>query len=396
MELTPLRWITIAVAVCTVVFYALVGAELKSRPRFRPYGVAGADTTLARLEHDARTESIRHSALMSQYRYRQLFDSIDAVAARDSAPGMAVRAYYDAAIPATTRSELAALFGRATTQLKARPMVGIDVYFVFDTTHVVRGNLRGAFYGTLVNFRLPTVPGERCTVLVRMNRFPSAVSEIQRVYHSQTAADQLLGPCAFYRAFGFPGRGVAAWMTGGGWAIASEASWARAPARLDAIAPQSRYFAGPSPAFAYLGAGGLRCASGEVAKCQADLIALGSDTPIITTKTTALTRSNQLSSFRYALAQFGMRGPQMMSAMVRSLGDARFRMFWLSDGDVATSFAKAAGVPPGVWVARWMSDQYGTVERGPRPAPLGVVWGMALAFAALAAALWASERKALS
>jgi hypothetical protein len=229
-----------------------------------------------------------------------------------------------------------------------------------------------------------------------MNKFPSAQSEIQRVYRSQAAADQLLGPCAFYRSFGIPGRRIGQWLIGGGWLVAFESSWKRVPPPLDARWPTFRYFAGQSPAFAFLPASAFGCISGDREKCATDLVSLGIGNAILSSATTSLTPSTDLGTGRLGIIRFGPRSPQMMAAIERDLGAARFQTFWQSDQDLRPAFERSAGRALGSWTSGWMAAQYGRIVRGPYADPLGIVAGLLLAALSMSGALWMSERKAMT
>ena len=81
--------------------------------------------------------------------------------------------------------------------------VGVDVVFIYDTVSKLRGASTG-LYGMTTDYVLPAKKGDRCTVITRFGKERTARGWIVRVIQTAAARDQILGPCAYYGAFGTP------------------------------------------------------------------------------------------------------------------------------------------------------------------------------------------------
>lgn len=389
MALTPLRWIAAAVAGCLILLYALMGIDRRYR-NVRPRDSKDADRD--KISSRTYAEERRTRGFAVQYRMTQLLDSTRRGVDRGATTPPGVRAFYDSAIPREARPALESLVARAAGRSTEMGKVGVDVYFVYDTIRFVRGVLRATVYGSQAAYQIPMTAGERCTVLVRIGRDPSVQGQIARVFRSQAAADQLLGPCAYYRAFGSPGPGVSDWLSGGGWMLGVDGSWSRPPIPLQIGPPRSKYSSGPSLALRYLSPTSIRCVRGEVDRCEASAIA-GVDRPVLKSTANIVTRSVTLGPRMFGSPRFGVREPEMLAGMVRTIGRDRFEKFWTAGDSVAPAFRRAAGEPLGVWVSRWMVEQYGAVEAGPRVGALTLFGSLLVAALAVFVALRANARR---
>jgi hypothetical protein len=368
MALTPFRWIAAFAAGCLVVAVALLTAS-ESSP-----GTVDPEQTLVRRDALSYLHVARAALHLTIAR---LMDSTRAVAAR--APIAPVRIFRDPAIPAEARASLDSLAARSTKQLGAQPRGGVDVFFAYDTAQHLRG-ASTARYGLTLAYVLPSRAGERCSVIMPFPTYPKLRRLVVGFFGTEVFSHQLLGPCAYYAAFGMPGAQVDRWLRERGWALAGDGDWMRPAQQIEF---PSYYEGGPQPLL-YMGTstGGVKCAAGQVDLCEHEVMehevmeharAPGSfSTWWIGNALIGQSRFNSTAQYGLTLGNstrdhsaLGIRENRMLTDMVRTLGRDRFGLFWTSNEPVPVAFEKAAGMPLGQWTANWVVEQYGPVEAGP-------------------------------
>jgi hypothetical protein len=356
MALTPSRWIAALVAGCLVVAVALL-----TTPESSP-GTVDPEQTLVRR---ADLATGRAYTAVLDLTIARLMDSTRAVAAR--APIAPVRIFRDPAIPAEARASLDSLAARSTRQLGARPRVGVDVFFAYDTAQHLRG-ASTATYGLTLAYVLPSRAGERCSVIMPFPTYPKLRRLVVGFFGTEVFSHQLLGPCAYYAAFGMPGAQVDRWLRERGWAVAGDGDWMR-PAEPFEF---PFYYNGlPQPLlYMEVSTGGVQCAAGQVDLCEHEVMTRTPGSFSTSWIGNALIgQSRRQSTAQYGLAfgnsAFGPRENRMLTDMVRTLGRDRFGLFWTSNEPVPVAFEKAAGMPLGQWTSNWMVEQYGPVTAGP-------------------------------
>ena len=196
----------------------------------------------------------------------------------------------------------------------------------------------------------------------------------------------VIGPCAFYAAFGSPGKPVRHWLGARNFDLALYPSWMAA----DRPTPTDRLRAGPRgwwwEAIYRSGPATVGCLGGRPAACRAAVLRnADSDDSLERTIT---------SDNRWWLGQSLIPGERYLADVAAAVGPERFLRFWNSPLPVDTSLALALHEPIGDWTVRW--------ERAfSRPLPLGPAapfWPTAFALliaagAVALAALGASRRQ---
>ena len=190
-----------------------------------------------------------------------------------------------------------------------------------------------------------------------------------------------LGPCAFYAAYGTPGKSVRGWLVARGWDLAMTLDvGARGQYRTSMIAVADRenypwfweaVYALPPTAAA--------CLASRADGCRAAVLAGASDDPAI-----------PFPDFMRIDRRWGrvprlVEGQRFLGDVARTVGRDRFLTFWTSPLPVDTALAAALKRPVGEWTADWQRDFVRPIRLGPTP-PLGG-GAIALAIAALAVML---------
>jgi hypothetical protein len=391
VALTPFRWVAALVAGCLVVAVALL-----TTPESSP-GTVDPEQTLVRRDELSRGRA-RRAAL--DLTIARLMDSTRAVAAR--APIAPVRIFRDPAIPAEARASLDSLAARSTKQLGAQPRGGVDVFFAYDTAQHLRG-VSTATYGLALAYVLPSRAGERCSVIMPFPKYPRLRRLVVGFFGTEMFSHQLLGPCAYYAAFGMPGAPVDRWLRQRGWALTGDGDWTRAAEPFD-----FDYYQGATrQPLLYMGVstGGVKCAAGRVDLCEHEVMTrasggfstwwMGNPWRWIGNTLIAQSRSPNTAQYGFTLGNsaLGRRENRMLTDMVRTLGRDRFGLFWTSNEPVPTAFEKAAGMPLGQWTANWAVEQYGPVTAGPGVSASSLMVSALVAVLAIFIAVRVSEHR---
>ena len=189
-----------------------------------------------------------------------------------------------------------------------------------------------------------------------------------------------LGPCAFYAAYGTPGKSVRGWLVSRGWDLALT---------LDAGARGRQYnslieMVDPSyplywEAVYSLPPTAVACLASRPDGCRAAVLAGASDDPAISfPDILPIDR-------RWGRVPRLVEGQRFLGDVARAVGRDRFLSFWTSALPVDTALAAALKRPVGEWTADWQRDFVRPIRLGPAPPLGGLV--IALAIAALAVAV---------
>ncbi|HXH63734.1 MAG TPA: hypothetical protein VNG95_06085 [Gemmatimonadales bacterium] len=204
--------------------------------------------------------------------------------------------------------------------------------------------------------------------------------------------EQGLGPCAFYGAFGSPGREIGRWVNRQGSRFMIDPHWwDRAPRREmafwtpDPAVPLSRqpvawwtYFYG---LFSW---DGVACYAGQESRCA---------TAVFDSTALADSQPSRWSSGDWWRDQELVGGTGYLSDLVGDLGADRFSRFWSADIPVDSAFALAAGTSLADWTQRWVWRTGPRITAGPGAPARDVVSAVILAALAFAATAWYAGRR---
>jgi hypothetical protein len=216
-------------------------------------------------------------------------------------------------------------------------------------------------------------------------------NNVVAAFNSEKSAEQLLGPCAFYAAFGEPGPFVRQWIAEGGWQYAIDGSWTDAPF-IPALREDPSIFKGPALATISLdpATGALECIKGVIDACERSMSARVRRRP---SQAPGITQSFWLGERRYYAGIAGSKASEILSSAVRELGRDRFKTFWTSPDSVSVAFQKAAGERWGAFIQRWMVAHYGEVHPGSRMSGYAMLTSTILVVVAIGFTMLVSVRR---
>jgi len=188
-----------------------------------------------------------------------------------------------------------------------------------------------------------------------------------------------LGPCAFYAAYGTPGRPVQGWLAARNWDVGlylgSHGIAGERFSSLDLLG--NPRFSGFWDAVYALPPATVACLAGRWSGCSAAVLAGAADEATIPIPNVILVER------RWWRVQRLLPGERYLGDVARTVGRDGFQSFWSSGQPVDTALALALKRPVGEWTADWERAFVRPIRLGPTP-PLG---GMAIALAIAVLAL---------
>lgn len=189
-----------------------------------------------------------------------------------------------------------------------------------------------------------------------------------------------LGPCAFYAAYGTPGRPVGSWLAARNWDVGRYlGSNGIAGEWFSSLDLMNRRFFWFWDAVYSLPPATVACLAGRRSGCRAAVLAGAADEGTIPIPNVILVER------RWWRVQHLLPGERYLGDVARTVGRDRFLSFWTSGQPVDTALAAALKRPVGEWTADWERGFVSPIRLGPTP-PLGAAI-IALAIAALALGL---------
>lgn len=168
-----------------------------------------------------------------------------------------------------------------------------------------------------------------------------------------------LGPCAFYAAFGTPGRPVAAWLAARHFDLALYPWWDHRYAGRFAFVPTS-LDAGRDRMFMMqvysFGPTAVACIGGRPVACRAAVLR---DAGRLASPRRLVTPERRW--WRRAMPGAG----HYLADVAREVGRDRFRRFWNSDLPVDTALAAVLRRPTGLWTRQWEAQLVPAIRLGP-------------------------------
>lgn len=343
MALTTPRWLILALTGVVIAFLMLTAEPKEPSDEGREIG---------RLRQTENLYQRRLQVLEARLTVRKRIDSLRAVLGRQ--PAADIRVVYAASLPADVRAAAESLLTRVIRNASGPSKAGVDIAVL----HVARDQ-----GGPTLSYVLPQGAGDRCLVIIPISLSDSRYFNVKRIMRTEAAADQVLGPCAYLRAFGPPGPKIREWLDRRGWLFAGDGSWTTDGGWQLALA---REYASSTMRVAwFLSPSASDCLSGALTTCESTFL---TGTPYQTFRhqnvlVQPYVRLGMEGNFRGA--RLGPREAVLLADMVRLFGRDRFASFWRSGADVPDAFREATGKPIGPWVSEWMISQYGRVDRRP-------------------------------
>jgi hypothetical protein len=225
-----------------------------------------------------------------------------------------------------------------------------------------------------LNFFFPVATdGKTCLVALALE---SDAPEANRLRSIEAAANNyaILGPCAYYAAFGRPGSHIEEWLELANFYPALLPAWAVDVEPLGLLSPEQlrRVSRGRGELYA--------CAAGNRHACRSGI----SDPmrrgfyfqlyPVYRRERGILGAG---SSWLYS-TRMGPNLGRLLSDLMLDMGEERFARFWSSEASLEAAFAESFDVELEDWVMSWARVQVGRVER-PGPEPSSALLGLLLA-----------------
>lgn len=258
------------------------------------------------------------------------------------------------------------------------PKISVGVVAAFGAPNPDRG--QPSMPRSMTVYLLPD-SSDRSTCLVFLQGFQWAQRlqalprPMRRDPRFEAFMQNALGPCAYYAAFGAPGREIRQWLDARRFDLALYPRWEQAP---DSNANDYLVTERHQPWFWFevyqYPPDAIGCLAGREADCRAAVLAgAGTTEPpsrIVTTE-------------RWWWHQPLLGGEHYLADAVRSLGPERFRRFWSSELPVDTALAEAFRMPVGKWTRAWQASVVPPVRLGPAVPAASALLGLLLAAAAV-------------
>lgn len=395
MQLTTRTWrLTLFAIGALVVLLALqsIGVDV----HYRLWSLSPED----RSEFDRRmyvsTALRREATAYVRERLNAVLDSLDRAAAsplgeRDRVPpaGASPAMVSVVAIDSVGRAARGGVEALAARELEMTPVLQTPLRIVVLSTPralLPRLVARDGGDASVTRYvRLPATQGEPCTLV-----FTTRAIDIGSLTATLNNANGVLGPCAFYAAFGTPGKALRAHLDSAAWYPAAFARWRDT---LD-VGEALRF------PWSDLSRDGVRCLvraddacdRGWLADTQFDGDEEFVEPPVMATA--ALPIGLPLSWFGVrGNGVFGLRQRLWLSDLVREVGEARFGEFWRREAPFDPSFRELAGMSARAWTGDWLARSYTRYAASPRPSRAELGWWAFVVMAAIAVLATARERR---
>jgi hypothetical protein len=360
------HWLVAALAGCALVAVALLPVQIR---QYRMRGPVGSNR-VSRLRSQLWTAYQRLHEL--EVRESVMSRAHEALLTSQGAPALIL----DPGIPREGRAELERALEEPLRILEPpTPTVALAIAVVLDTVPSERGG------GLRIRYFVPDSADDAvCLSLISLH---DTLADYGRGWWFEPFAreeqadtvDALLGPCAYYRAFGLPGPDVERWLRETEFATARRLVWATGGPPLERM---------PGDEVAMWRSwriGLTACATGNRSACRRALFGREA-TSYLSAGSGAAVR------YRYWSPYFSELGPQewrFLSDVVSEFGRERFAAFWSSEEPVERAFQAATGTDLVDWTMQWCRAQLGKLRSGPAASASSTILALLLA-AALAAA----------
>ena len=394
MALRLKTWVGSAVLGCGLVSLMLVPA---AREVPTEWWGEGYDTPLGKQYRDLMTLSYE-----TRWRLRPALEYVTLLERRDEAlAALSTRGeihssggpilLVDENLPDGVREATDSIAGRQWHFISQRSNdVSVVVSVRLDTMDVTLDVARRLGLGVHLGYALPSDQRKVCLSLVNVGaRTAQRMADWEQqpeqgeatlVGLLPTSAPELLGPCAYYAAFGMPGTEIQGWLEAVNYGPAILPTWVRDPPHSDAAKMYRTRQGWPE----YRNVDLFPCASGELSRCRSAVLSEIPDFysfryPI----EFAIPRPRGVvnaSRFAWATTHpLGIGVRSYLSDLVTEMGRDRFARFWTSGEPVDVAFATAFELPLEEWTQEWAREQVGTPLRGPATSLGALLQGFLLA-----------------
>ncbi len=383
MALTFKRWFAIAIVACAVITLAARSRTASAR---RVDAVSWFTVANQPRLSSSRTFFELERAIM-RARVLQRRDSIlPLLRGTSAAPELRI----GADIPAPLRAQLERAVARQWALTVGSPPgdVRVAILAVLDTAPLPYGIGRGGVYARIARhfIMLPSSTDQRtCLVVVR---FISLATTREMNEWRKNTFKRILGPCAFYAAFGKPGVAIETWLRGRRYDLTYNASWNESSVAFahsaDDVLESTTFGIGlPFDAVACMAGDRTRCAS-----IVTDTTPLNAFYTPRTPMSPDLITPDDLWG-----AGFALSNQWFLSDLVHDRGREKFARFWTSPSPLESAFRSEMGESLGDWVHAWTTARYGSTHVGPAPGWVSAIVALSMAAAAVLGMVWFAGRR---
>lgn len=385
MALKLRMWIAVALLACVLAALAFAPQPRGPGPRYVRAEPSESEKLLSRIR-----------LLQDQLTWIELRDSLlpelhRAVETSPGAPVLLLDPRLDPEVrtwaEGTVRDKLSALAG-----LRGGVTAGVAV--VVDTTPRVPGVPKRVVDG--LAYLLPEATyGRSCLALLALRSRTGLggrgpwFRRYSPYAGGSDASTSLVGPCAYFAAFGRPGPSIRRWLGSTGYSAAGYPDWAF---RSDSTRPRPAAY---ESFLLWFAPGLVSCAAGNLELCRdAVLPAVGEQTSDGGPRGIVDARLLQRRNFLFVRHPFRDFVRFYLSDMVLDMGRERFARFWTSEAGVESAFAAAMGMPLEEWTMRWAQDQIGEWDYRAEPRFSSIALSLLIVSGFVAAsAAWARRRQ---
>ncbi len=246
--------------------------------------------------------------------------------------------------------------------------------------------------------------GAQKRALIRWNNLWDGTRDTTEAPSSMLPATppEMIGPCAYYAAFGQPGGTIASWLEDVGYAPALLPNWIRTPPYRGRLRGRRTRWNCSYQDYLDICA----CAAGEESQC---LSAVTEPIPSRASDRGYAGRfyygqstyrpNGVVHGWRYwwqRTGRLGYSGESYLSDLLLDMSEERFARFWTSNAPIEDAFANAFDVSLEDWTMKWAREQVGSPRRGPTARASSALLGLLVAAAFLGAGVAYRNKREIS
>ena len=374
MALRLRLWLLLALAGCLLVAASYLPPRTYEPPSWRYRGASGRLSNLGPMLRAAETE----------LRRLEIRDSLLQLADWEEEAAAVPQLLLADNLSAEERELVIAWLGEPLRALEGYPFASLAGVAISVDSVKYRPGPRKWSLRKFTYFLPLATDGARCLAHAVLTRIPADWYSVD----VEPRIARVIGPCAFYVAFGKPGPEVENWLEAVDYAPAMNPVWTTGGA------PLKRYDAAETESLLdWYRVDLVACAAGSRDSCRRGLFESEYDVPWLRYDLLYRLPGVETARVFYRL-RLGPNAERYLSDLLTEMGDERFARFWTSGLTLDSAFVDAFGVPIEDWTMRWARAQVGSPRRGPLVPVSSALQALLIAGVIVAgSALWATRRQ---